>query len=460
MGGMKKLWLIAMCVLGGVCPAAGDAVSLLCPVVQEDKKADKEAVALAKSLQALDKTGVDARNKTGQTALMAAAEQDNRLVVAYLVALGADVGVADKSGKTALSYAKSAPVRELLSVCQANNTTMLHEDKQKLLREKGLQDAAARMDHVKLLVKGNKLREVSDILRLGVALDEEGAPALHTTASITPEMLALLVRRGYNVNTPSADTEKVHLPATLSVAKLALALGQKPTEELATAVLTNDVVGAKKLLGADPKLTESICAIGRSPLYLVQSAEMVRALKAAGADIKAASIGQGGEPKEPLLNDIIANQTAGAREAEVVQALIDSGAVVEDSPHLLKTLCAEGSASARTAQCLINAGAKPEGTELHYAAARGKTPLVKLLIENKMNPNATDSNGDTPLHFLLKNAHQLCPNIFILPGTIKALIKGGANPKLKTKDGQNALQLAKSLGFSDNLAKAIKAYSK
>lgn len=455
MWGMMKMWLIALCVLGGLCSAAEDAASLLCPVVKGEKKADqKKVTALAKSLKEIKK-GIDVQDKAGQTALMLAAALDNRLAVAYLVAQGADAGIADKSGKGAADYAVSAPVRGLLSVCRESNKTILHEDKQKMLREMGLLDPATRIERVKLLVAGNKLKELVDVLRLGVELDAEGAPALHTIPAVTPEMLALLVRRGYDVNT--AESGKVQLPADIGTAKLALALGMKPTEELAAAVLMNDVAAAKKLLAADSELAKSPCGPAWSPLCLAQSAEMVRALKAAGADLKAVAPGKEGE--ESLLSGIISRQVAGVREAEVVQALIEGGVEVGDAPRILHTLCADGYADARTAQCLISAGAKPEGTELHYAAARGKTALVKLLMENKMDPNAVDADGDTPLHFLIKNSARLTPSGAGVAECIKALIKGGANPKLKTKDGQNALQLAKSLGRED-LAKIIKSAAK
>ena len=463
MAGMMKTWFIAICALGSLCLAAGDAASLLCPAVKGEKKGEqKKIAALAKSLQA---GAIDAQDKAGQTPLMVAAALDNRLAVAYLVARGADTARTDKAGKTALDYAVSAPVRELLSVCKESNATVLHEDKQKQLREMGLEEPAARIDRVKTLLQNNKIKELADVLKLGVKPDAEDTPSLHFPLSVSPEALALLVRRGYNINTPYENG--VCLPSLISTAKLALALGIKPKESAAFAValLTNDVPKAKKLLADDPKLaTRSCSGMGWSPLCLVQSAEMVQVLKDAGADATKGAPSKEGEVKGALLGGIIAQQTAGAHEAEVVKALVEAGAGIEEMRHILCLLCSVGSADAATVRSLIQAGAKPDevdaegNTALHYAAARGKVEAVKALLEHKANPNIADAAGDTPLLFLIKNNVRLNPGGIGLPETIKALIKGGANPKLKTREGQNAPQLAKSLGRED-LAKIIKGAS-
>lgn len=467
---MMKVWLTALCVLGGLCLASEDTVFRLCaPMKGEESPAEyKKMVALAKSVKAIKK-GVDAQDKAGQTALMQAAALDNRLVVAYLVAMGADVMRADKAGKTAQDYAVSAPVCELLSACIEQNVTMAHEDREKKLGEMGLVEKADRVKHVKALVRDNKVRDLMNLLRLGVRLEEQDIRELDLASVPSPEMLAILHRRGYNLL--DAEDSKARLPKDLNCAKLALALGMQAAEDekFAADILSNSMLRVKKALAANPKAATTGCgALAWSPLCLVQSAEMVRVLKEAGADAAAPAPADEGEAKGALLTGIIRNRTAGTREAEVVKALLDAGAAVGDSPGILCLLCSEGSASVSTALTLIRAGAKPEETDntgataLHYAAARGKADTVKALLANKADPNATDADGDTPLHFLLKNCARLNanPDALPLPETIKALIKGGANPKLKTKDGQNALQLAKSLGYGDTLAKAIKSAAK
>lgn len=450
------LW--ALC---GACFAV-DASALLCPTAKGEKKTEqKKAAALAKSLKEINK-GIDIQDKSGQTALMVAAALDNRLAVAYLIALGADTMRTDKSGKTALNYAISAPVRELLSICKESNATVLHEDKQKQLRELGLEDPAVRMEHVKSLVQSNKLKELANVLKLGVELGAESTPALHSFfTDITPEMLALLVRRGYNLNTPDETSKKVALPGNVNAAKLALALEQQPADSdennLAVAILQNDVKAVKALLKGKPDLAKSAGIGALCPMSLAQSGDMVHVLHEAGAELNDTMVDNSLQIR--AVGNIIGRQSAGAREAEVIQACIECGWKEASDGGTLLILCTEGSADARTAQCLLQAGAKLGSTELHYAAARGKTATVKTLLEHKADPNALDQNGESPLLFLLQNSAKLNPSGAGLPETIKALIKGGANPKLKTKDGQNALQLAKSLG-RDDLAKIIKSAAK
>ena len=461
--GMMRIWLIAMCALGAICTAAEDAVSLLCPAVKGEKK-DKRELALIKSLKD-EKKGIDAPDKAGQTALMLAAALDNRLAVAYLVARGADVSCADKAGKTAMDYAVSPPVRELLSVCKVTNATVLHEDKQKKLREMGLEEPATRVSRVKTLAQANKLKELSEVLKLGVDLAEQDILDINCTFAPAPEALALLIRRGYGML--DSFEGKASLPRNLHSAKLALALGMQPTEKEAfeAALLSDDVSTAKKLLAAEPKLATRCTLMSWSPLCMAQSADMVKALTEAGADATAGAPTKEGQLKGSLLREIITRQTAGAREAEVVQALVKAGAAVQDSPHILCLLCSDGSADAATASCLIQAGVSPDEAEddgttaLHYAAVRGKAATVKTLVEHKADPNAMNANGDTPLLFLLKNNAKLNPSGVGLAETIKALIKAGADPKTKTREGQNAAQLAKSLG-QDNLSKIIKKATK
>lgn len=411
----------AACCLAADEKQAPDAASLLCPAVKGEKKGEqKKIAAFAKRLQTADK-GIDAADKTGQTLLMEAAALDNRLAVAYLIALGADTDRADKGGKTALDYAQSPSIRSLISVCKQSSETVTHEGRQRIAREMGLDDAKVRLERVKKLLAGqDHLSELATVLKIGVELDAEDIPPLHTVDGLTPESLALLVRRGYSINTP--DKDKILLPGDMDTARLALALGLKPSAEaqFAAALISNDLKTAKTMLKQDPELASAPCGREPSPLYMAPSAEML-------------------------------------------QTLIDAGAKVQDSPRLLVVLSSLGRLDAPMAQLLIQAGLSPmdgeKASALHYAAALGKTSLVKLLLENKADPNATDENGDTPLLFLLRRQAKLNPASLGLPDTIKALIKGGANPKTKAEDGQNALQLAKSLG-RDDLAKVIKSASK
>ena len=58
--------------------------------------------------------GCDFQNAYGQTGLMIASSHGHLNVVEYLIRREADVNIKDDSGKTALDYAKTPEIREVL----------------------------------------------------------------------------------------------------------------------------------------------------------------------------------------------------------------------------------------------------------------------------------------------------------------------------------------------------------
>ena len=89
-----------------------------------------------------------------------------------------------------------------------------------------------------------------------------------------------------------------------------------------------------------------------------------------------------------------------------------------------------------SAQLLIEAGAsvnRPKWTPLHYAASKGHTAMMRLLIENDAYVDAESPNGTTPL---MMAAYYASPN------AVKLMLEEGADPLLKNQDGQTALDMA------------------
>ena len=68
------------------------------------------------------------------------------------------------------------------------------------------------------------------------------------------------------------------------------------------------------------------------------------------------------------------------------------------------------------------------------ATVKKNSNLVKLLLENNANPNLTDQNNSTALHFSV---------IFNQQEIIELLIKYKANPNIKDNRGNTALDYAK-----------------
>ena len=89
-----------------------------------------------------------------------------------------------------------------------------------------------------------------------------------------------------------------------------------------------------------------------------------------------------------------------------------------------------------SANLLIEAGAsvnRPKWTPLHYAASKGHTAMMRLLIENDAYIDAESPNGTTPL---MMAAYYASPN------AVKLLLEEGADPLLRNQDGQTALDMA------------------
>jgi len=89
-----------------------------------------------------------------------------------------------------------------------------------------------------------------------------------------------------------------------------------------------------------------------------------------------------------------------------------------------------------SANLLIEAGAsvnRPNWTPLHYAASKGHTAMMRLLIENDAYIDAESPNGTTPL---MMAAYYASPN------AVKLVLEEGADPLLRNQDGQPALDMA------------------
>jgi hypothetical protein len=89
-----------------------------------------------------------------------------------------------------------------------------------------------------------------------------------------------------------------------------------------------------------------------------------------------------------------------------------------------------------SANLLIEAGAsvnRPKWTPVHYAASKGYTGMMRLLIENDAYIDAESPNGTTPL---MMAAYYASPN------AVKLMLEEGADPLLRNQDGQTALDMA------------------
>jgi ankyrin repeat protein len=76
-------------------------------------------------------------------------------------------------------------------------------------------------------------------------------------------------------------------------------------------------------------------------------------------------------------------------------------------------------------------------TALHFAAAEGRLPIVKLLLASKADPNLATGEGQTPLMLAALKGRT---------GVVEALTRAGAKIDARAKDGQTALMYAAATG--------------
>lgn len=86
------------------------------------------------------------------------------------------------------------------------------------------------------------------------------------------------------------------------------------------------------------------------------------------------------------------------------------------------------------------------GTPLMAATVKKNSYLVKLLLENNANPNLTDQNNSTALHFAV---------IFSQLEIIELLMEYKANPNIKDNRGNTALDYAK-ITNNNNIIQLLK----
>jgi ankyrin repeat protein len=102
------------------------------------------------------------------------------------------------------------------------------------------------------------------------------------------------------------------------------------------------------------------------------------------------------------------------------------------------------------AEYLVKAGA-PINSQSHNnlkaapiqsAAAAGHAKIVKMLLENRADPNVREQGGYTPLHAAAQNGDE---------GMIRTLLYGGADLNVKSNEGKTPLDLATEAGHTKSM---------
>lgn len=211
-----------------------------------------------------------------------------------------------------------------------------------------------------------------------------------------------------------------------------------------------DSVAVADALAGEPALARYIDQIGKTPLHhcaeinpkkfqlqVAKSIATAKALLDAGADVNAVRVII--DDGEKFAATPLWYSVAWGKNLALARLLLETGAHPDDN--------AMGSAiwdqDLMMAELLRSHGGnidhkfRGETPLLRTARAR-RLRLLNWLTENGADINVKDPAGYTVLHYSVKGAHTL--------GEIESLLKHGARPNAKAKDGSTPLSLAQAAG--------------
>lgn len=381
-----------------------------------------------------------------KTALLYATEKGNTAIVKALLDVGADVMIADKSGRTALDIAIQEGYTDIIRLLEGAGAVA--------------PEGAAQFSEEALL--GAAKQGNLDVLRSALS------------AGISPNASEL--EKGRNPNCKTAlmfAAERGHLDAVqvLLSAGAEVNLGDRPGKKLGKTPLmyaaeTNHVEIIRLLLEAGAAINAQDKRGPSALLYAVQSksTEAVQILLEFGADphqkswdgtpfeaanysseaiaklMTAAERGKNNAVSNVAREDML-RSAAYQGKVDLVRSLIQEGVNIEAPNENDWTALMSATARGHLAvvQLLLAAGAKvdaarPSGeTALSEAAYWGKADILRLLIAAGADPNRQNQCGMTPLMGALA---------FNSIEATQILLDAGADPNPRNDYGKTALDLA------------------
>ncbi len=422
-------------------------------------KEQKRAASLLKKLKTIEKGGdVNAVDKHGQTALMHAAAQNNRLAVCWLVAKGADATKKSQKGKTSAELAKDESLRAFLEACCVDNRPLSAEEK------KQLQAKYPDTDEVHFLIQRRRgkdspenLKLVTQLLRLGYSPSPN-----YSIYTLDPLLATLLSRHGHTLAT---EGQTAYLRPEL--ARLLTALDIKTGNDDALshariAMLLDDVDALRKVVTEHPDIVKNR---GQASQIIagLGSPETLQVLIEAGLDPKLSWNGSYKDSKNCFIQDILAG---GRRSAAGIRALAAAGAplpVHSERRNVLTADMEDHSYDPEVIDALIEAGADVNaigsGKEDQRGAPSGLPPLVLAAIRY----------GEQAVSHLLSKGAQINAR-WVAPGTpfdgrtalysavlqgspnvVRLLLQKGADTKAIPEGRDSVLKLAVSSGNYDKV---------
>lgn len=268
-------------------------------------------------------------------------------------------------------------------------------------------------------------------------------------------------------------TARVILFALIFVIGVTTGQTQTKRDEFSKAVMSADLTEIKNLLKADPSLAKGEPSASHPPLHLVAAQgrkDIAELLIQNGADVNA---------KRPfgafLTHSYTALHVAAARgHKDIVELLLKNGADI--NARNLEAAAYRGDNWAMTpmhsaviggnisiVKALSDKNARADETNygglrpLYYAADKGDTNIVALLLKNNADINAkagknfTTRLGQTALHAAARKGHL---------DVVKLLIENRADMEAKDEGGKTALDEAKGHNHQDVVRLLLNARTK
>jgi ankyrin repeat protein len=357
-------------------------------------------------------SGADAKQlvSRGQTVLMTAARTGNPDVVAALIDKGAEVNAREwQLGETALMWAASE-----------NHAAVV-----KLLVARGA-EVEARSNTLKFPKDRFGLEGVLTILPRG-----NWTALMYAARDGAPDATRALLDAGAQINAvdPDGTTPLVRAiwNSHYDTAKVLLDRGADPnlvdTAEMGALYAAVDMSSLGEVYGSPPrKVRDTATALDIIRLVIAKGGTV-------DARLRSAALQRNHTPGEPLLGAGTTPLMRAARNGdyEAMKILLAAGADPALSQPNGTTVLMLGSGVGRG----LGVFAKDYGTEADLLQG------VKLLLEKKVNVNASTTNGLTALHYAAQAG---------LDTVVAELAKAGANLEPKDKNGRTPVDVALGVG--------------
>ena len=445
-------------------PAAQQGVELLFPAGTGKhakgvklSKEQKKAASLLKKLKAIEKGGnVNAADKQGQTALMHAAAQNNRLAVCWLVAKGADATKKSQKGKTAAELAKDKSLQTFLEECCVDKRPLSAEEKKQLQADGYVESEVFRDSGNFLFNLTRKCDDSPEDLKLIGKLLRWGCSGKGCSLVEEPLLASLLSRHGLDLATKG---ESGGLKPEM--ARLLLALGIKvgkgdALSQAQIAMLLDDADTLRKIVKEQPDLVndshKAACLIA-----CLGTPETLQVLIEAGLDPKLTRDDRSGG-KTSFIEDVLLGRRC---SAVGIRALTAAGTPLpvrnKDQANILTDyLRYHYPFDPDLADALIEAGVDVNGVDdtglppLIAAAQWRKAPVVRHLLSKGAQINARRMcpgeafDGETALYAAVRQGR---------PEVVRLLLQKGADTKAipEGRDRDSVLQLAVRWGEYDKV---------